>query len=256
MNTDEELETCRKYMPTTESRIDCKDSFVIGRYSVLPYYKELEYDLASMGSKLINNYQQHKWIANFDYYDVLKNDTFETWDDSNFYQCTYNGPFVVKGRTNSRKHNWNELMFAENKRHAAEISSRLFKDPLIAEQGVIYRKYEPLEVFEVGANNLPFANEWRFFFWGYKMLSYGYYWSIAERADQYTTIEDEGQRFACSIALKCYRYVNFFVVDIAKTAKGKWKLVELNDAQMSGLSMNNPDRLYDNIAQHFNCNLK
>lgn len=39
------------------------DKLVIGRYSVLPYYKELVEDLDVSGSELINTYTQHRYIA-------------------------------------------------------------------------------------------------------------------------------------------------------------------------------------------------
>jgi len=35
--------------------------------------------------------------------------------------------------------------------------------------------------------------------------------------------------------------------DLQKT-KGDWKLIEINDGQMSGLSENNPDALYSNLC--------
>jgi len=38
-------------------------SIAIARYSVLPFYKELEADLAERGSKLINSYPQHQYVA-------------------------------------------------------------------------------------------------------------------------------------------------------------------------------------------------
>jgi hypothetical protein len=39
------------------------------------------------------------------------------------------------------------------------------------------------------------------------------------------------------------------VLDIAETEKGDWILIEMNDAQMSGLSMNDPQMLYKRLAQ-------
>jgi len=43
-------------------------------------------------------------------------------------------------------------------------------------------------------------------------------------------------------------YANFFVLDMAETADGRWIVVEVNDGQMSGLSMCNPEELYANMA--------
>jgi hypothetical protein len=41
----------------------------------------------------------------------------------------------------------------------------------------------------------------------------------------------------------------YYVIDVAKTAAGKWILIELNDGQMSGLSDNDPDVLYSNLKK-------
>jgi len=242
----DELEIARQYLNVKEYRHECGPGIVIGRYSVLPYYKELVADLTSKNAKLINSYSEHRWVANFDYYNVLKQFTFETWTDSDFHLCTHDGPFVVKGRTNSRKHQWKTHMFAADKTAASRIASELSNDPLLGEQGILYRKYVPLELFEMGINDIRFTNEWRFFFFKRKMLTYGYYWSQADKADEYK-IADGGLEFAQSIADIACKYVNFFVVDIAKTEDGRWILIELNDGQMSGLGMCNPHELYRNL---------
>ena len=42
---------------------------------------------------------------------------------------------------------------------------------------------------------------------------------------------------------------NFFVMDIARTAEGKWIIIELNDGQQSGLSNVDPEELYSNLAK-------
>jgi len=44
-----------------------KDSIVVGRYSVVPFYRELEEDLVLSGSKLIHNFAGHRYIATGDY---------------------------------------------------------------------------------------------------------------------------------------------------------------------------------------------
>lgn len=245
-----ELDVCKKYFPTVELRSQCPpDSLIVGRYSCLPYYNELEKDLESIGSRLINSYRQHQWIANFEYYQELKEYTPETWFDDNFHQCNHPGPFVVKGKTNSRKLAWNKMMFAETKKEALNIASELLQDALIAEQGIIYRKYVPLKLFERGLCGLPFSNEWRFFYYKTNLLTHGYYWSSAENVNH--TIDVKGISFAETIAKIVSNHVNFFVLDIAETDKGDWILIEINDAQMSGLSENEPKNLYHNLKQCF-----
>lgn len=244
----DEFEIAKKYFNVVEQRCACPaNSMVIGRYSVLPYYLELERDVKLLGGQLINSNEQHRWIADFEYYNDLKEYTPESWDDTNFYQCRHPGPFVVKGRTNSRKNRWNSQMFAEDKRKASQIAGELANDLMIGTQGIIYRKYVPLKVFEYGIHDLPFANEWRCFFLGEMMLSFGYYWSSAEKVDY--EIPQEALDFANIVAKIAAQHCNFFVLDIAETEAGDWILIEINDGQMSGLSENNPDMLYGNLAK-------
>ena len=251
-----EWESVNRHFSVYQQRTDVhKDSLVVGRYSVLPYYKELEKDLENRGCTLINSFSQHRWIANFDYYDVpeIRAHTFETWTDRDFY-CAPEGKFVLKGRTNSRKHQWDTHMYANSKREAADVASRLINDGLIGSQGILYRRYTPLRTFEVGLNGLPFTNEWRFFCLGNKVLSSGFYWSTVRedlleevKKNRDSLLSERAWTFVYSLAGVVSKYVNFFVLDIGETVTGDWKLIEINDGQMSGLSENDPDTLYHNL---------
>lgn len=249
ITTEEEFDVAKKYFPVYEYRSEVPaESLVIGRYSTLPFYKELEVDLLNNNSKLINSFQQYNWIANFEWYEALRDYTFQTWfraqdlpDDGT--------KFVVKGRTNSRKHEWNRLMFAENKQRAIEIMLALNEDSLIAPQGVVFRKYEPLVTYEIGNNGLPFTNEFRFYFYKGSVVSYGYYWTMAQNIER--KLSDKGLQFACEIGKIVAEYSNFYVIDIAEKASGGWVVVEINDAQMGGLSEIKPDDFYSTLYLRF-----
>lgn len=241
--TEEELEVAKKYFDVTGSRMAIKDTLVVGRYSVLPFYKELEEDLLQQGSRLINSYEQHKYIADFEYYHDIKDLTPETFFDMSEIS-DYDGPFVVKGKTNSRKFDWDNLMFAATKRRAVDIACELRKDSLMQYQDIIYRKYVPLKVLEEGIHGLPFSNEWRFFCYKNEILSHGFYWTISEKVGE---IQNEAFDLVREVINRVKDKVNFFVVDVAEKANGGWIVVELNDASMSGLSANDPDVLYSNL---------
>lgn len=246
-STEDELLIANKYFPVSQYRNAVpKNSLVIGRYSILPFYEELENDLAVNGSRLINSYRQHTWIAGGYYYDSdLDGLTPRTWEML-VQAGDYNGPFVVKGRINSRKQNWDTHMFAANRAEAAVVAHRLMTDdPLIQQQGVVFREYIPLVTYETGINGQPFADEWRFFFLGTELIASGYYWSIAEHTMH--NLDPAMEKFAKSVAEIVASRVNFFVLDIARTQEGKFILIEINDAQMSGLSMISSEVLYKNL---------
>jgi hypothetical protein len=242
-----ELRVVREYFEVIEQRCACpKDRLVIGRYSILPFYQELERDIEIMGSRLVNTWEQHHWIANFDYYQDLKEYTAESWDDSNIHLCRHPGPFVVKGRLNSLKHRWKDRMFAKTKRQAIELGKELAQDSNIREQGVIYRKYVPLVTYEVGLHDLRYTNEWRLFYLGNTRISHGYYWSLAENVVD-RTLSQEGFSFADRVAAIAAQQTRFFTLDIAEKEEGGWILIEVNDGQSSALSENDAHVLYGNL---------
>lgn len=247
INKDQEIEIAKKYFDVTPSRsLNVADKIVIGRYSVLPLYQEVEFDLNVFNAKLINSYNQHNYVAFFDYYKDIEQFTAQTWfrledvpKDS--------GPWVVKGRTNSKKNLWKTQMFAEKWEDLVRIYLDLSIDPMLAEQGIVIRKFLDFEIVEYGLSQ-PFFNEWRFFFYNGNLLSYGFYWSNSEIIG---TINQEGVDFAKKIAKICCSKIPFVVIDIGRLKTGEWKVVELNDGQQSGLSLNDPEILYKNLASHF-----
>lgn len=254
-DTEEELEVARKYFAVEDNRdliILQADRLVIGRYSVLPYYKDLSEALHCVRSSLINSLREYSWIANFEYYETVQEYTPKTY--FSLYELkldeTYSGPYVVKGLTNSKKYNWNTEMFAKDYEAAFKVTKKLNSDGLVGTQQLIYRQYVPLKTYEVGINGVRFTNEWRFFFYKNRMLSYGYYWSSAsDETLKKATIDEDGINFAKSIANRVCEYAKFFVLDVAETEQGKWILIEINDASMSGISENNPHTLYSNLKK-------
>lgn len=246
LDTEQEFKICKDYFSVIENRALAYDQIVIPRYSALPFYKELEEDLKIQMCPMINTYQQHKYIADFEYYWDIKDFTPKTYFELSDIPST--GSFVVKGKTNSRKHYWNQMMFAENKRRAIEIACDLRLDSMIGQQDIIVRNYIPLKTLEEGINGLPFSDEWRFFCYKNKMLSYGYYWTnISPELKPKLSCDDSAFDLVYQVMERVRDKVNFFVVDVAKTQEDKWIVIEMNDGQMSGLSENDPDILYNNL---------
>ena len=153
-----ELEIAKKHFPVIEQRSHITKDYdlVIPRYAALPYYKELEQDIEYLGSHILNSYAQHNYVANIRnwYYDLAEI-TPRTW----FYldQIPEHGPFVLKGATNSKKHAWNTMMFAKNKREAIEVFIRLSHDSMIGVQDICIRQYVELNKLVEGLNGLPIS---------------------------------------------------------------------------------------------------
>lgn len=235
-----------RHFDVCESRMECRDRLVIGRYSVTPCYDELDRDLRLAGCRLVNTYDQHRWIASFEYYDAVRDYTPETWTEEAFKYCSYDGPFVVKGKLRSKKVDWATRMFAPTKDDALRLGALLKEDSEINDQGVVYRRYVPLQTYEIGRNGLPYADEWRFFYFGRTRLSQAFYWSISDVAPQ-SEVDEACVRRADEIAAIVAERVTFFTLDLAKTVDGRWILIEINDGQTSGPSEHDLDELYRNL---------
>jgi len=247
---EEEKLAAAKYFNVVDHRAAIPaDSLVIPRYSALPFYKELERDMLDMGCKLINTWKQHCYVADIrNWYEDLEFCTPKTW--FRFEEMPENGPFVMKGATNSRKFEWNTHMYAEDRRDAAEVVGRLMQDSMIGEQEIYGRQYVPLKRLATGLNGLPISEEYRFFILDGKVIGSGFYWSShLDDLDQEYSPSAVPQNFLDNVIQAVGNNIRFWVLDVAKTAKGYWIVVELNDGQQSGLSEVDPDNFYKTLKE-------
>jgi len=236
------------YFQCIDSRVDVqRGDLVIGRYSVLPYYRELDADLKKLGASLINTYGQHRYIADMrNWLGDLEPLTPRTWFD--WRDVDSPGPFVIKGETNSRKFLWDTHMFAQDKRDAIQVMERLMDDTLIGAQRLCIRQYVPLEQLAEGLHGLPITREFRFFVAYEQVLAGGFYWSShADDLREVPQASEVPEEFLRKVTESVGDRADFYVVDIAKTVSGDWIVIELNDGQMSGLSEVSPGDLYRNL---------
>lgn len=241
-----EFDVAKKYFKCIPNRsLIQKNDLVIGRYSVLPFYKELEEDVNYLGGKMINSYLQHRYIADLgNYYRDIKCLTPTTWN--NLDQIPFEGPFVVKGETNSKKFEWDKMMFAQNKNDVVRIYCDLQNDSMICQQTIYIRKFVKLKTLLIGLRNLPITEEYRFFVCNNKIISGGYYWSnyVDEFKDLDLNPNNVPEDFLNEVISCVGKNCNFYTIDVAKTQNGNWIVIELNDGQMAGLSENDPNILY------------
>jgi hypothetical protein len=224
-----------------------ENKLVIGRYSVLPFYLELDNDIKNQGSKLINSYREHRYIADLrNWATDLADLTPRTWD--RFEYLPDGLSFVVKGETNSRKDRWDTHMFAKNKREVINIASRLQDDSLLSQQTIYAREYVPLRTFMIGHSQLPITNEFRIFIAFNEVVAKGYYW--ANYVDDLNDIgikpnvDSIPDHFIKQVIGRIGDNATFYAVDVAETQLGEWIVVEVNDGQMSGLSTIDPNVFY------------
>lgn len=246
-----ELEAAQEHFECIPTRMAVESGdLVVSRYSCLPFYKEQEFDITYVGAKLINTLRQHWYVADLQnwYYD-LEGLTPKTWFRMEDVPKD-GGPFVLKGKTNSKKHDWKTHMFAADWDAAQAVHWRLCQDGLIGSQDVYIRQFVPLVRFTTGLNELPITKEFRIFVCDGQILSGAYYWTGYSEEMGFTPSFDEVPReFLDEVLRRIGNKIRFYVVDVAQTAAGDWVVIELNDGQMSGLSDNDPQVLYRELRR-------
>lgn len=245
-----ELEAAKQHFRVVTQRTHVRvGDLVIPRYSALPWNDELCRDLLELGATPINTYRQHCYVADVRnwYYD-LADLTPRTWFALD--QIPEYGPFVLKGATNSKKLLWSTHCYAEDKRGAADVYLRLAQDSTIGVQSIYVRQFVPLHNLTTGLNGMPVSEEYRFFVLDGQVVASGFYWSShVDELDGVYTSDAVPARFLEEVISRVSRHIRFWVADIARTAKGDWIVIELNDGQQSGLSEVNPQLFYGELRR-------
>lgn len=253
---DGELEAIQKSFPSmTQSRMNIRSGdLVIGRCCMVPFYNEVARDIEIAGGRVINSYQQHQYAANLgEYITDLEGLTPTTWR-SLAEVPKDGGPFVLKGETNSKKHDWKRFMYAPDWQSAGEIYTRLTQDGLVGEQKIYIRQYVPLMKLGEAIGGCPISKEFRFFLYKGKILSGGFYWhsfreDILEQGGEIPDLSEVPNGFLKEVVRRIWDKIPFVVIDVAQGADGRWWVIELNDGQQSGLSANDPNILFGNLRQ-------
>jgi hypothetical protein len=250
-----EAQVISRHFPIVTNRAAVpRSSLVIGRYSVLPFYKELCADLEAVGSMLINGYREHRYLADLgNWYRDLQGLTPETWNHIDAVPADA-WPCVLKGATNSKKFEWDTKMYAKDRAAGLAVQERLQQDGLIGDQSIYIRRFVPLRQVKVEniGSGPPIAREFRFFVCDGQVLCSAFYWSVfdADELDEpYPSAGEVPKEFMQQVIERIGANARFYVVDVAQTEAGDWIVIELNDGQMSGLSDNDPTELYGKLRQ-------
>ena len=263
LSEESEADIASRFFKLEYSRMNIPaNSLVIGRYSILPYYNELESDLKVINSNLINSKQEHLWIANcLEWSNDLDEYTPSVY--SRISDLPESGPFVLKGLVNSRKSLWDTHMFAKTKKDAINVMNRLMDDSLISSQGIVIKKYVKLKNFTTSIGGLPVSNEWRTF-WIRGLdsngeccaipLGNGFY--FAKSYPEYNSsasLTKNGLNFATEVANKIVKggYASFFSLDIGQVdSADEWIVIDINDGQMSGTCGVDTEEFYSNLLKN------
>ena len=253
LTSKEELLAASRYFKCVSQRTEIGNGdLVIGRYSIWPFYKEFENDVLALGGHLINTYKEHLYVSDLgNWYEDLKEVTPKTW--TSLEDVTDNdGPFVLKGETNSYKSKWSSHAFAKNKKEAIQVMFNLFDDRFLMGQNLYIRKYIPLQRICDGIGGIPISEEYRFFVLDGKILCSGFYWSdVIEDIPDNISSSKVPKEFLKKVIDLVGTHIRFYVIDVALTSVGEWIVIELNDGQYSGLCGCDQQSLYENLCSMF-----
>lgn len=158
-------------------------------------------------------------------------------------------PVIVKDYVKSQKHAWKEACFIPSAANRAEVE-RVVRSFLALQghefsEGLVFREFVEFE--QVGVHpksGLPLSREFRQFFLDGQPLLRFKYWDEGEYGDDAPPLD-------LSSAVAGRVQSRFFTMDVARTRRGDWMVVELGDGQVAGLPEGvDPGSLFRGLRAH------
>lgn len=224
-------------------------SIVIPRYRMLPFGRELEQEVASLGSRLINTFRQHRHIADLmNWVPLLEGLTAPVYQQ---HEVPYlpEGEWFVKGETNSIKNRWFECCYAPTTKDLPTVVRNNMLDVYVGSQPIYIRPFQHYRQVATAVDGRPVFNERRVFVYEGKVISEGNYW-VSQMEEEVSPLDESKMWATINEAVdRTSDLADFYVIDVAEYPDGTWSVVELNDGSMSGLSANDPHTVWSGMKK-------
>lgn len=213
----------------------------IGFIPTIERYSAMYEAAAARGIHLLNRPSEHQTAMEFDHaYSRLGALTPEsaaatTVEDAVAAAERLGFPVFLKGVVKSNKEQGWVACVAEDSAAVEQIVALLLAREGRSRGRVIVRRLVQLRQSGAAPGGFPLGREYRVFLYRQEVLAQGYYWD--EHADPFPlTLDDAGA--VRRVAVEAARRVGtpFLAVDVAQTIDGEWIVIEVGDAQFSGLS--------------------
>lgn len=217
-------------------------------------YAEVEKTLKEMGMQILVHESEHLRCSTIEnwYPDIKERTPFtkvynelptveEILKDFSF-------PIFIKGNRQTNRHKKSQCIIESCDAYES-LQNEWKADKVLSWQKVAVREYVPLQVIDDTSfpDTVPISYEFRFFYFEGKCMAYGSYWHIGKK---YSMKKEELEEVLKLTDWAAERLgVKFPAIDIAKTASGKWIIIEINDAQESGFVGVNPIILWKNTVE-------
>lgn len=234
-----------------KSVISENDAPVLLHIGAVEDYAGVESAIEDMGMKLLVHEAEHLRCSTIEkWYPSLKERTpftvvYDELPPVEQVLKDFSFPVFIKGNRQTSRHKKSQCIVVDAVQYE-KLRQEWKKDRILSWQKVAIREYVPLMQIDADSfpDMVPISYEFRFFYFEGKCMAYGQYWDIGAKYD----LKDE----ELSEVLELTDWaadrlsVSFPAIDVAKTAFGKWIIIEVNDAQESSFVGINPLKLWNN----------
>lgn len=219
------------------------------RIGALADYKQIYEDYLIQNIQLVNSPEEHIRASELtSWYPYIQDLTpyshcYSDFPSVEVIEQEFDWPVFIKGSRQTSKHN-PQLCIANNASQYQKIIKAYKNDPILYWQEIAIRQFVPLMPLSGAVpTKIKPSLEFRTFWWRSKCIGYGSYWY------QLPTYHADDIDSGLNIAQQAANRLNipFLVIDIAKTTKGDWIIIECNDAQESGYTGIRPLLLWQNM---------
>ena len=232
----ETAENALTYVPQFQERIL---GIWVGFIPTYERYAELYQAALQKNIQLVNSPELYRLAMEFDQFYPLLNDLtpksliLESIDQIPMIKDQLGYPVFVKGAVKLDKEQGWSAVVANNKEELDTIVKRILDQPVRSRGKAIVRQLVKLRYLSEAPNGFPMGREYRLFLYKGQMLAYGFYWDI-EPLPLSSVEEIQVIQLARQVAGRIK--TPFLAVDIRQLETGDWIVIEVGDAQFSGLS--------------------
>jgi hypothetical protein len=210
-------------------------------------YQELYAAAMAKNIRLVNDLEAHLHAQEFHlYYPFITRYTpqsavIQRVEEAETAAASLGFPLFVRGAIQSRKYKGLSACLATNLAELQGLVTQLLDAEDRSRGRVILRRFLSLRHVEL-YQNFPQGREYRVFVLDGKVVEMGYYWDQPDSLAELNLAEQLEVRKLAETAAQLVPS-RFIAVDIGQAESGKWWVIEMGDAQFSGLGQVSPLKL-------------
>ncbi|MBC8109860.1 MAG: ATP-grasp domain-containing protein [Verrucomicrobia bacterium] len=230
-------------------------AFWIGYIPYFEHYQAVYQALLQKNIRLINSPEEFVKAEEFDkYYPFIETMTCKSivvnsWEEAQNAMGILKFPVFLKGTIQSlKKWGWKACV-ATNDDELKAIFSNLQESFSRSLGKVIIREMMNLKYEQTTPAGFPQGREYRIFLLENEVLAYSYYW---DKNDSLSKISLDEEKIILDLAKTASSKINtpYIAVDIGQKTSGEWVVIEVGDAQFSGICHISPILLWQKIKTH------